>query len=131
MNMSTEYPTCSQPGTERSNPQGEARDGKPASRNASELDSASLLKVEVANLPDMPKPATVGEAILQCSQQTSRGDWRQRVGKEKSRNLRDPNRAATPAWESEGLIVAEKRLIPVEQRRPTVNVQPLKLYATA
>ena len=78
--MSNKCPTCSQTGAERSNPQGEARRGEPASRNASELDSASLHKVGVANLPDWTKPATVGEATLERSRQAPRGDWRQRVG---------------------------------------------------
>ena len=50
--MITECPACSRIGTERSNPQGEARLDELASRNASELDSASLRKAGVAMLPD-------------------------------------------------------------------------------
>ena len=63
--MSNKCPTCSQTGAERSNPQGEARCGEPASRNESELDSASLRYTGAANLPEMAKPATVGEATLE------------------------------------------------------------------
>ncbi len=50
--MVNRCPTCSQAGGERSNPQAEARCGKPASRNASELDSASLHYMGVAILSD-------------------------------------------------------------------------------
>ena len=87
--MSNKCPTCSQPGAERSNPQGEARRGEPASRNAIELDSASLRYMGAANLPEMVKPATVGEATLERNRQAPRGGWSQRVGKE-SRNLGGP-----------------------------------------
>ena len=107
--MSNKCPTCSQSGAERSNPQGEARCGEPASRNESELDSASLRHMGVANLPKMTKPATVGEATLERNRQAPRGGWRQRAGKEKPRNLRDPARAATPRRKSEGIVVAGKQ----------------------
>jgi len=40
--MTTECPPCSRPGTERSDPQGEAWEGELMSHNKSELDSASL-----------------------------------------------------------------------------------------
>jgi len=85
--MSKKCPTCSQPSTERSNLQGEARCGEPASRNVIELDSASLHKVGAANLPDRTKPAIAGEAALECSLRSPRGNGRQCAGKEKSRNL--------------------------------------------
>ena len=118
--MSNKCPTCSQSGVERSNPQGEARCGEPVSRNANELDSASLRKVGVANLPDWTKPAIIGEATLVRSRWAPRGGWRQRAGKEKSRNLRDPSRPARlavrrdvnpsrPGRESEGIVVAGKQ----------------------
>ena len=114
--MSNKCPTCSQSGTERSNPQGEARCGEPASRNAIELDSASLHKVGAANLPDWTKPAIVGEAALVCSRRAPRGDWRQRVGKEKSSNLGDPAAGDKVGVvhrrrrrESEGIVVAGKQ----------------------
>jgi len=97
--------------------------GEPASRNESELDSASLHYVGVANLPDLLKPAIAGEETLQSSQRTPRGDWRQRAGKEKSRNLRDPGSALSTARESDGLIVAKKGLIHLERRGPTVGAQ--------
>ena len=136
--MSNKCPTCSQSGVERSNPQGEARCGEPASRNAIELDSASLHKVGVANLPDWTKPATIGEATLVRSRWAPRGDWRQRVGKEKSSNLGDPaaggkvgvdHRACRR--ESDGPIVAGKGLISPEPRGPTVSAQQSKQNATA
>ena len=114
--MSNKCPTCSQSGAERSNPQGEARRGEPASRNKSELDSASLRKVGVANLPDWTKPAILGEATLVRSRWTPRGGWRQRVGKEKSRNLRGPAVIGKVGVdhrlcrrESEGIVVAGKQ----------------------
>jgi hypothetical protein len=54
--MLIECPTCSQTGAERSNPQGEVLCGEPASRNASELDSASLhYRTGAANLSQKPK----------------------------------------------------------------------------
>ncbi len=90
-----------------------------------------LHKVGAANLPDMTKPATVGEAALVCSRQALRGDWRQRVGKEKSSNLGDPALAATPRRKSDGSIVAGKGLTSLERREPTVSAQLLKPHATA
>ena len=131
--MLIECPTCSQTGAERSNPQGEVLRGEPASRNASELDSASLhYRTGAANLSDMPKPATVGEETFTCSRLAPRGDWRQRVGTERLRNLGGSQ--PTVVWserESDGLIVAGKGLTSLERRGPTVNVQPLKRHAAA
>ena len=129
--MSNKCPTCSQVGVERSNPQGEARCGEPASRNASELDSASLHYVGAANPPDWLKPATVGEATLERNQQAPRGDWRQRVGKEKSSNLGDPARVAMPRRESDSPIVVKNGLTSPERRGLTVSAQLLKQHATA
>ena len=107
--MLTECPTCSRVGTERSNPQCEARLDELASRNAIELDSASLHKVGVAMLPDWLKPAAIGEETFVCSRWAPRGDWRWRVRKEKSRNLRDPNRLHDRVWESDVPIVVKKQ----------------------
>jgi hypothetical protein len=114
--MSNKCPTCSQSGAERSNPQGEARCGEPASRNAIEFDSASLHKVGAVNLPDWTKPAIIGEATLERSRWAPRGDWRQRVGKEKSSNLGDPADGGKVGVdqrlhrrESEGIVVAGKQ----------------------
>ena len=108
--MLIECPTCSQTGAERSNPQGEVLRGEPTSRNAIELDSASLhYKTGVANLSEMPKPATVGEVTFTCNQLAPRGDWRQRVGTERLRNLGDPKCCFTALRESDGLIVVKKR----------------------
>ena len=136
--MSNKCPTCSQAGAERSNPQGEARCGEPASRNAIELASASLHKVGAANLPDWTKPAIIGEATLERSRWAPRGDWSQRVGKEKSSNLGDPVEGSKVGVvhrshhrKSDGLIVAGKGLISLEPRGPTVSAQLLKPHATA
>ena len=136
--MSNKCPTCSQAGAERSHPQGEARCGEPASRNASELDSASLHYMGAANLPEMAKPATVGEAALECNRWAPRGDWRQRAGKEKSSNLGDPADGSkvgvvhrSSRRKSDGLIVAGKGLTSLERRGSIVSVQRLKQNATA
>ena len=136
--MSNKCPTCSQTGAERSNPQGEARSGEPASRNVSELDSASLHKMGAANLPNRTKPAIVGEAALECSRRAPRGGWRQRVGKEKSSNLGDPADGGKVGVvhrpsrrKSDGPIVAGKGLTSPERREPTANAQLLKQNATA
>ena len=130
MKLLIECSTDSQCGGERGNPQAGARNGEPMSRNASELDSASLRCVRVAKLPEMLKPAIGGEETFTSCRQTLRGGWRWRVGKDNSRNLRGPISAKVPGRESDGLIVAKKRLIRVEQRGPTVNVQPSKLCLT-
>jgi hypothetical protein len=106
--LSTVCTTSSCVGTERSNPQGEARQDEPASRNVTELDSASLRYLGMAKLPEMPKPATIGQETFTSSQWVPRGGWRQRVGKEKSRNLRDPVTSGC-SRESDTLIVARKQ----------------------
>ena len=128
--MSTRYPTCSKASSERSNPQAEASPREPVSRNASELDSASLRLLGVTNLPDMLKSVTDEEAIPVSIRQAPRGDWRQRTGKEKSRNLRGP-RSAKTLWESDAFIVVGKGLIRLERREATVRVQPLHDHAAA
>ena len=130
MNLLIECSTCSQCGSERSNPQAEARNGEPASCNKSELDSASLRYSGVAKLPKMLKPVASGEETFASSRWTSRGGWRWRVGKDKSRNLRDPARDHA-CRESDGLIVAEKDLTRLERRGLTVNVQLWRCYASA
>ena len=121
--MLIECPTCSQSGAERSNPQGEALNGEPTSRNAIELDSASLHeKTGAANLSDMLKPATVGEVTFTCNQLAPRGDWRQRVGTERLRNLGAPQPTIVlSVRESDGLIVVKKDLTRLERRGPTVS----------
>ena len=123
-------PNMKPTGGERSNPQAEARDSKHMSRNIRELDSASLHQLRVTKLPDMLKSAIVGEEVLKSNRRTLRGDWRRRVWKGMSRNLRDPSCHAV-GRESEGPIVAEKGLIRLERRGPAVNTQPRKQYATA
>ena len=114
--MSTRYPTCSKASSERSNPQAEASPREPVSRNASELDSASL---RVVGSDDSSGDGEVchqrrSDTCLHSSD--SPGGWRQRTGKEKSRNLRDPiglrmsvlNQEGS-RWKSEESIVVEKR----------------------
>ena len=62
-----------------------------------ELDSASLrYNLGVANLSEMPKPATVDEETFIRNRQAPRGGWRWRVGKGVLRNLRDPLVACQP-----------------------------------
>ena len=107
--MLTECPACSRIGTESSDPQGEARLDELASRNASELDSASLRNVGVAMLPDWLKPAAIGQETFICSRWAPRGGWRWRVRKEKSRNLRDPNTKDDRVRESDVPIVVKKQ----------------------
>lgn len=116
--MIIECSSCSQPGTERSNPQSEAREGKFVSRNFRELDSASLRYTGVVKLPEMLKPATIGEETFTSNQWAPRGVWRRRAMKEKSRNLRYP---VLTDRESETFIVAKKDLINLEQREVTVG----------
>ena len=60
-------------------------------------------------LPDWLKPAAVGEETFVCNRQAPRGDWRQRVRTEKSRNLRAPDRLHDRVRESDVLIVVKKQ----------------------
>ena len=60
-------------------------------------------------LPELLKPAAVGEETFVCSRRAPRGDWRWRVRTGKSRNLRDPNRLHGRVRESDVPIVAEKQ----------------------
>ncbi len=131
MNLLIGCTASSQCGGERSNPQTEARNGEPASRNESELDSASLRYLRVAKLPEMLKPVIGGEETFASSRQALRGGWRRRVGKDNSRNLRGPTSAKALGRESDGPIVAKKRLTRVERRGPTVSVQLSRMYAAA
>jgi hypothetical protein len=55
--------TGSRPGVGGSNLAGEALEGEPASRSASEPDSASLRRLRAAKLPDLTKPATGDEGM--------------------------------------------------------------------
>lgn len=56
-------------------------DDERASRNASELDSASLHELSVASLPEVVKPAPGGMKWGVGPPWTDRGDWRQRARK--------------------------------------------------
>lgn len=111
---------------------GEASGGEPTSRSASELESASIHTVEVASLPEMLKPAIDREATGVGTGRAFRGEWRQRVGTERPRNLGDPaqrdglcvggragrhNRIGGGCGrESDRLIVARKRVTTAERR---------------
>ena len=128
--MSTRYPTCSEASSERSNPEAEALLSKPASRNASELASASLHLLGVTILTDVLKSVINEEAIPECIRWAPRGDWRQRVGKEKSRNLRGPY-GINAVRDPDDHIVAGKGLISLERRGSTVNAQQSKHYGAA
>ena len=125
--MLIECAASSQCGGERSNPQAEARNGEPMSRNASELDSASLHQLRVAKLPDLLKPDIDGEETFMSNRRTLRGDWRWRVGKDSSRNLRSPAMRRV----ADGLVVAKKRLINVERRGADCKRATVEGYAAA
>ena len=102
-------------------------DSEVASPNASKLDSASLHNWRPANLPDMAKPATGGEATDVCIRRAARGDWSERARTEHTRYPGEPLRSSASAVETErgargrhnprilrrrqsdGLIVARKR----------------------
>lgn len=103
-------------------------DGDVASPNASELDSASLHhQWRSASLPEMAKPVIDGEATDTCTRRAARGDWRERVTKERIRYPGDPFRCPASAveagrgdrgshnpalprqWKSDRLTVALKR----------------------
>ena len=61
-------------------------------------------------LPEVLKPVAVGQATFVCSRWAPRGDWRWRVRKEKSKNLRDPNGLHDRrVRESDVLIVVKKQ----------------------
>lgn len=46
----------------------------------------------MANLPEMPKPATYGEVRSECTRRVTRGGWGLRVPKERPRSLGGPMR---------------------------------------
>ncbi len=74
----------------RSNPNSEALSGERVSRSESKPVSASLHKVEAANLPDKVKPVIDGEETSVGTHQASRGESGQRARIDRSRNLGDP-----------------------------------------
>jgi len=49
----------------------------------------------VTKLPERLKSETVAEETFERRQRAPRGDWRWRIEKEKSRNLRDPRKRET------------------------------------
>jgi len=63
----------------------------------------------VAMPPDWLKPVIIDEETFTSNRWTLRGGWRRRVRKEKSRNLRGPNRTHGRVRESDVPIVAKKR----------------------
>ena len=121
--MPTEYPACREADNGGSNPGVGAPWIEPASRSASEPETASLHQVRVANLSDVPKPEIRREAMFISSGGTLRGQRGQRAGKVglgrlgdpccQSRSKRDKMhsesiRWALGAWESERPVVAMK-----------------------
>ncbi len=84
------HSTGSRTSVSRSNPAGGNRGSKPASRSASEPDSASLFKLRAAKLPDLMKPDTGGEVMGASSRRALRGGWGRRMGIDQSKNLGDP-----------------------------------------
>ena len=65
--------------TSSSNRLVEALEDNDISRNASELDSASLRKMGVARLPEMLKPTLVVKQRAIAANRLPRGGWRQRA----------------------------------------------------
>jgi hypothetical protein len=122
--MPTEYPACREADSDGSNSGVEAPWIEPASRSASEPDSASLHKVRTARLPKKLKPDTRREEIFTNSGGVLRGERGQRVGKVRLGRLGDPCRRfrkvrdeacaksirrAPGVGESERPVVARKR----------------------
>ena len=83
----------------------------------------------MAKLPEKLKPATDDEEIFISNRRALRGDWRWRVRKDKSRNLRGSACGRNAGRESDGFIVAKKCLTSTERREPTVNMLTSKRYA--
>ena len=122
--MPTEYPECREADSEGSNPGAEAPWIEPASRSASESESASLHKARTAKLPEKQKPETHREEIFTNSGGVLRGERGQRAGKVRLGRLGGPCRRfreerdeacaesirRTPGvGESERPVVARKR----------------------
>ena len=122
--MPTERPACREADSIGSDSGAEAPWIEPASRSASEPESASLLQVRAANLSDVPKPETRREVTFTRNGGALRGEWGQRGGKVGLGRLGDPCcrlrhkrdemaiesiRWALGGWESERLVVAMKR----------------------
>jgi hypothetical protein len=122
--MLTEHPACSEAGGVGSNPGVEAPWSEPASRSASEPETASLHKLRSANLSNEPKPEIRREVMFTSNGGDLRGHRGQRAGKVWLGRLGDPCcrfrdkrnktwtetiRSVLVAGESERPIVAEKR----------------------
>ena len=98
--MLIECSTCSRLGIERSNPQGEAREGESVSRNASELDSASLHYSGSGQLVMVGETCYCWKANIPQARQTSSG-WletacRERKVEELGRPIRAENARVEP-----------------------------------
>lgn len=118
--MPTEYPACREADSAGSNSGVEAPWIEPASRSASEPDSASLHKERTANLPEEPKPDTRREEIFTNSGGVLRGERGQRAGKVGLGRLGDPRHRPR---EERGETHAEsiRRVLGVgESERPVV-----------
>jgi hypothetical protein len=122
--MPTGYPACREADNAGSNSSVEAPWIEPASRSASEPETASLHQVRVASLSDVLKPEIRREVMFMSNGGTLRGQRGQRAGKVGLGRLGDPCcrlgskrdkmhsesiSCALGAWESERLMVAMKR----------------------
>jgi len=122
--MPTEYPACREADSGGSNSGVEAPWIEPASRSASEPETASLHKMRTATPPEMLKPETRREAMFTGSGGVLRGERGQRAGKVGLGRLGGPRRrprvergkASTESircvpgvGESERPVVARKR----------------------
>jgi len=116
--MVIECSPYSQRGTERSNPQSEAREDETVSRNASEPDSASLV------INESGQPPVMGEACHHWQ----RNIRMQPVGSPgclwaacSEREAEEPERPDQTGRESDTFIVVKKGLINLERREVTVG----------
>jgi hypothetical protein len=91
----------------------------------------------VAILPERAKPATFFQAMSTCGKGAVRGDWEQRVGIDRLRNLGDPpwwphgqrprqmhKTGSGLARKSDASIVVMKRLTAAERRGAAKDQQP-------
>ena len=113
-------------------PCAEALRSEPASRNASEPESASLRKFEGRlALQRVAKPVADDEAISGSSHRDFRGGRGRRAGRDQSgtwetqpvggdgvNGIREEIIGIRIGWESDGLIVARNRVTTVERRSP-------------
>ncbi len=119
--MLTEHTTCSQSNGVTGNCCIKVSKREPASRSASEPESASLRKLRVASLPEMVKPVTRSEEMFKSKTVALRGERGQRVGKAELGRLGDPpcsvNRAKVRRETITVLLTRGKSEEPIRARR--------------